>query len=230
MYTLLHLLMMIGSMLVKNIVIFGQTGAGKSSVVNLMAGKEQAVTSPDMQRCTTHWAEYSIACDGYNYKVFDTVGLQEQQKKPCEEHPDAIEDTRSLITKLDNEGGIDLLLFCMRGLKSIPTIKSNYRRFYTELLSGEKKRIPIVLVVTGLEGEQNMEDWWTRNEDTLKPIVVDGHVCITAAKNLDQGLYKQSRKLISKLVKEHTQISLPNFEQGTNNSYTHTLYCANNCP
>jgi len=220
-------------MSVKNIVIFGQTGAGKSSVVNLMAGEERAATSSDTQRCTTHWEEHSIACDGYNYlKVFDTVGLQKQQKKPCEEHPDAIEDARSLITKLDNEGGIDLLLFCVRGLKFVPTIESNYQRFYIELLGGEKKKkIPVVLVVTGLEREQNMEDWWTRNKDTLKSkINVDGHVCITAAKNLDQGLYKQSRELISKLVKEHTQISLPNFEQGTNNSYTYTLYCANNCP
>jgi len=224
--------MMIGSMSVKNIVIFGQTGAGKSSVVNLMAGEERAATSSDTPPCTTHWEEHSISCDGYNYKVFDTVGLQEQQKSPCEKQPNAIEDARSLITKLDNEGGIDLLLFCVKALTFPPTIETNYRRFYTELFSKKKKRIPIVLVVTGLEGEQNMEDWWTRNKDTLSKskIVIDGHVCITAANNLDQGLYKQSRELISKLVKEHTEISLPNFEQGTNNSYTHTLYCANNCP
>ncbi|KAG1838828.1 hypothetical protein DFJ58DRAFT_845940 [Suillus subalutaceus] len=44
------------------------TGAGKSSLINLLAGKEVARTSPDMQRCTMHWREYNIGFGDTSYK------------------------------------------------------------------------------------------------------------------------------------------------------------------
>jgi predicted GTPase len=193
-------------MLPKNIVLFGQTGAGKSSVVNLIAGEYRAPTSPDMNRCTMDWKEYPITFDGCDYRVFDTVGLMEPQLG-SEEHPDAIENARTLIKELDNEGGIDLLIFCVRPRRSTAAIENNYRRFCTELL--RKKKIPIILVVTGLEGEEIMEDWWLRNKDTFDQynIVLDGHACIIAA-SLDgrhQRLYEESRQLVRDLIKEHAQ-------------------------
>jgi len=63
----------------RNIVVFGQSGAGKSSVVNLMAGKDIAKTSMETWRCTMHWTEYSIAFDGYDFNAFDTIGMEDHQ-------------------------------------------------------------------------------------------------------------------------------------------------------
>ncbi|OJA10192.1 hypothetical protein AZE42_01833 [Rhizopogon vesiculosus] len=63
----------------KNIALFGQSGAGKSSVINLMAGEEIAKTSSGADSCTMHWKEHHIAFGGYNYKVFDTIGVEEPQ-------------------------------------------------------------------------------------------------------------------------------------------------------
>ncbi|OJA10171.1 hypothetical protein AZE42_01841 [Rhizopogon vesiculosus] len=60
-----------------------------------------------------HWKEYPIAFDGHNYKVFDTVGLKEP-RLGIQEYLEAVLGARDLITRLDDEGGIDLLLFCMR--------------------------------------------------------------------------------------------------------------------
>jgi tRNA U34 5-carboxymethylaminomethyl modifying GTPase MnmE/TrmE len=192
-------------MSIKNIVLFGETGAGKSSVVNLMAGEEKAITSPDMLRCTMTWKEFSIAFDGFKYKVFDTIGLEEPQLG-INEYLGAIYNARNLIMKLQSEGGIDLLLFCVRAGRVSATLRNNYRLFYEWLC---EKKVPIVLVLTGLERETMMEDWWTRNRGTLDKhqIVVDDHACITAANNLDgrhRLLYEESRKLIRSLVKKHT--------------------------
>jgi len=199
----------------KNIVLFGETGAGKSSVVNLMAGKEVAKTSPDMERCTLHWQEHFIAFDGHQYKVFDTVGLEEPQLG-MKEYLGIIENAYNLITKLQKEGGIDLLLFCVRAGRVTATLQTNYRLFYEWLC---EKNVPIVLVLTGLERENNMEDWWDRNARVFNQygIEVNGHACITAANRLDgrhKDLYALSQTLVRNLVIQHSSGKSVPFDEG----------------
>jgi len=171
-----------------------------------MAGKVVAKTSPDMERCTLHWEEYPVAFDGYTYKVFDTVGLEEHQLG-MKDYLDAIVNAYNLIAKLQNEGGIHLLLFCIRAGRFHATIQNNYRLFY-ELLC--EKKVPIVLVVTGLETQHRMEDWWDKCKSTLDKngIVVSDHACITAASGLvgrNQALYQESRQLVRDIVTRHTR-------------------------
>ncbi|OAX33354.1 hypothetical protein K503DRAFT_804439 [Rhizopogon vinicolor AM-OR11-026] len=181
----------------RNIVLFGQSGAGKSSVINLMAGGGIAETSNSANHCTMHWKEHPIAFGGYNYEVFDTIGLEEPQLG-IDGYLEAIKNAHNLITKLDNEGGIDLLLFCVRAGRITATVQNNYRLFHEFLC---EKKVPIVLVLTGLERElENMEDWWDKNMQTFHKynISVAGHACITSAENLEgrsQQLYEESRQL-----------------------------------
>ncbi|KAG2036966.1 P-loop containing nucleoside triphosphate hydrolase protein [Suillus americanus] len=189
----------------KTIVLFGETGAGKSSLVNLMAGREVAYTSPDMQRATLRWNEYAINFDGNSYTVFDTIGLEEPQLG-INEYLESVENAYKLIRELDKQGGIDLLLFCVRAGRVTSTLQSNYRLF-NEFLC--EKKVPIVLAITNLEREKKMEDWWDRNKDTFGryQIQVAGHACITAANRLDgrhKVLYEESRITIRKLVEEFT--------------------------
>ncbi|KAG2030011.1 P-loop containing nucleoside triphosphate hydrolase protein [Suillus americanus] len=189
----------------KTIVLFGETGAGKSSLVNLMAGKEVAYTSPDMQRGTMQWKAYAIDFGGDPYMVFDTIGLEEPQLG-IKEYLESVENTYRLIKELDRGGGIDLLLYCVRAGRITATLQSNYRLFHEFLC---EKKVPIVLAITNLEREQRMEDWWERHHSTLEryQIQVAGHACITAANRLDgrhKDLYEESRITIRNLVEIFT--------------------------
>ncbi|KAG1860014.1 P-loop containing nucleoside triphosphate hydrolase protein [Suillus tomentosus] len=186
-----------------NIVLFGQGGAGKSSLVNLIAGKRVAETSIDLNRCTLKWEEYPVKFDGGSYNIFDTVGLEEPQLG-IPQYLDAVENAYSLIQNLERQGGIDLLMFCMRAGRLTATLQNNYRLF-NEFLC--EKKIPIVLVVTYLENEVGeMDDWWKRNKDTFRhqEFDVDGHACITAIRGNCPERYEQSRITIHNLVKEFT--------------------------
>ncbi|KAG1902380.1 P-loop containing nucleoside triphosphate hydrolase protein [Suillus fuscotomentosus] len=189
-----------------NVVIFGQAGVGKSSLVNLLAGKNVAETSSDLKPCTQKWEEYPIKLDGGSYNIFDTVGLREPQLQPSQ-YFDAIENAHSLVLTLKRRGGIDLLIFCVRACRFTTTLRSNYRLF-NEFLC--EKKVPIVIVITYLEDEDGeMDDWWKRNQDTFRhqEFRVDGHACITAIRGNHPNRserYEQSRTKIHKLVKEFT--------------------------
>ncbi|KAG2351852.1 P-loop containing nucleoside triphosphate hydrolase protein, partial [Suillus spraguei] len=119
-----------------NIVLFGQAGAGKSSLVNLMAGMDIAGTPNDFGSGTLHWQEYPIEFGGEPYKVFDTVGLEEPQLG-IPQYLNAVENAYRLIQDLERQGGIDLLLFCMRAGRLTTTLENNYRLFY-EFLCDKK--------------------------------------------------------------------------------------------
>ncbi|KAG1815213.1 P-loop containing nucleoside triphosphate hydrolase protein [Suillus subaureus] len=185
----------------KNIVLFGPAGAGKSSLVNLMAGKDVAVTSNDTQRCTLYWKQYPIKFGGESYMVFDTAGLDEPQLN-ITEYLNAVENAYGLIQYLEAQGGIDLLLFCMRAGRLTETLRNNYRLFHEFLCD---KKIPVVVAVTHLETESVMDEWWGRNERTFQSqqIHVVGHACITT-KNDFRSLYEQSRVIVRNLVKQYT--------------------------
>jgi predicted GTPase len=186
-----------------NIILFGQAGAGKSSLVNLMAGGNVASTSNDMKSCTLRWEEYSIQFDGKSYNVFDTVGLEEPQLG-IQQYLDAVENAYTLIQQLERQGGIDLLLFCMRAGRLTTTLQANYRLFHEFLC---EKKVPVVVVVTYLETEvEEMDAWWTRNSYIFREREVHaaGHACITAIRGNYPVRYEQSRSRIRDVIKEFT--------------------------
>jgi len=169
-----------------------------------MARRERARTSNGIERCTLHWRRHLIAYDGWVFGVFDTVGLEEYELG-VDGYLDSIKDAYSLIAKLRNEGGIHLLMFCVRAGRPTAAIRENYQLFYEKLC---KKKVPIVLVITGLEEERDMDHWWTSAKSIFDRygVVVDGHACITALCGPDQRYqqrYNESRRLVCDLVAQH---------------------------
>ncbi|KIK99104.1 hypothetical protein PAXRUDRAFT_587962 [Paxillus rubicundulus Ve08.2h10] len=184
-----------------NIVLFGEAGVGKSSVINLIAGKEVAGVSADADGYTVAPTPYDITLGNNNIRILDTAGLGEPQLG-VDSYLAGIEKTYQLIQSLIEAGGLHLLLFCMRGDRMTKTKRSNYQFFY-EFLCHQK--VPLALVFTGLERETVMEDWWRRNASAIEKFGIRsvGHACITAVRDDTPGhaeKYAESEKTIRELL------------------------------
>ena len=159
-----------------NIVLFGETGSGKSALINLLAGKAIAPTSSDSDGCTKAYRAYPLAINGLSYTIWDTVGLEQPINA---EYLLAIEQLCELIRKLSQTSGVDLLLFCHRQGRITTTTQRNYTLVYEVVC---RKLIPIAIAVTHLEQEKRMEDWWDQNLKIFEQRGVEffGHACVTA--------------------------------------------------
>ena len=112
----------------------------------------------------------------------------------------AIEKAHALIRELSDEGGVDLLLFCIRGSRITATTQSNYRLFHEVLCA---KQVPIALVITNLERETPMENWWVRNEEHIKKYGINsvGHACVTGVVE-EREKYEESEKTLRLLLSQ----------------------------
>ncbi|KAI6108524.1 P-loop containing nucleoside triphosphate hydrolase protein [Pisolithus croceorrhizus] len=160
-----------------NIILLGQTGVGKSSLVNLIAGQHVADVSPDADICTESPTEYRFEVGAHDFRIWDTAGLEEPEggASGC---ITAISKALELIRRLAAAGGVNLLLLCMQGQKVTKATQSNYRLFY-EIFCEEY--VPVGLVITHLEREDYMEEWWGKNKKTLDGYGIRsvGHACVT---------------------------------------------------
>jgi predicted GTPase len=180
-----------------HIMLFGETGVGKSSLINLLTGWHAAEVSPNFGACTMDAKEYQFQLGPTIIRLWDTVGLEEPEEGP-NGYEGAIEKAIQLIRRLNATGGISLFLFCMRGNRITATTQSNYRLFY-EVLG--KKEVPVALAITHLERERVMEEWWSRNYETLSEkngITSAGHACITTLEGHQKC--KESREVIQSLL------------------------------
>ncbi|KAG1886614.1 hypothetical protein F4604DRAFT_1914974 [Suillus subluteus] len=188
-----------------NFIIFGEMGVGKSSLVNLIAGDQLAEASSGAQSCTLQSTEYPVTFSDcqLNVNLFDTVGLDSPTMNNAG-YLDALVKAHELIVSLKNRGGVHGLLFCMKAGRVSNTMQQNYRLFYEFLC---QEQVPLALVITNLENEENMDDWWTKNRAHIENsgIVPVTHVCITTIKgfqNAYQARYLESRKKVLNMLKE----------------------------
>ncbi|KAF5371095.1 hypothetical protein D9757_010811 [Collybiopsis confluens] len=169
-----------------NIVLFGTTGCGKSSVVNMLLGankegaeEPRAKVSSSAKGCISESKPYLVDCEGKSYKVWDTTGLDEGIEGTVASL-EAFDKLCTLIKHLSRRnGGVSLLMFVMKAPRVTETTRRNYQMFYEGFC---EKQVPVVIVITGLENEQHMDYWWMSNEHVFreKQMHFEGTACISA--------------------------------------------------
>ena len=191
----------------RNVLIVGDVGVGKSSLINLISGRNVATTSSGAKSCTLHSQEYNVTLDDVDFSLHDTAGMHEAQgnmKKT--EYLNAIHQAYSLISRLERSGGISLLVFCMKGGRVSITMQQTYNLFVEVFCN---RQVPVVVVVTHLEMYDCMEQWWTENEKAIKEYGLrsHGHACITTTrgyKNIFSERYDESKEVIRELLLKYS--------------------------
>ncbi|KAG2367138.1 hypothetical protein BDR07DRAFT_1272910 [Suillus spraguei] len=188
-----------------NFIIIGEMGVGKSSLVNLIAEDRLAESSSGAQRCTLKSTEYPVTFSDsrFNLNLFDTVALDNTITNNAG-YLDALVKTHELVVSLKNRGGVHGLLFCVKAGRVSTAVQQNYKLFFEFLCQGQ---VPLALVVTNLENEEKMDDWWTKNKAHVENsgIVPFTHVCITTIKghqNEYEARYFESRKKVLNMLME----------------------------
>ncbi|KAG1902270.1 kinase-like domain-containing protein [Suillus fuscotomentosus] len=160
-----------------NVVIFGETGSGKSSIINTIAQEQLAKTSNDAHGCTSTSQRYPVEISGQRFVLIDTAGL-------CMGTADSVsaakaeKKLKSLLREFMNSklDGISLLVYCMDNTIAPSALVKAYDKFYSGIC---QKKVPIVVVVTGLEKETHMENWWDTNVEKFKGMSFADHACVT---------------------------------------------------
>jgi 50S ribosome-binding GTPase len=186
---------------IPNIIIFGETGSGKSSIINLLADKPIAQTASSARGCTFQSQCYPVTVFGSTFNIYDTVGLSEGETGRVPS-TDAIVQLYSLLQNLDK--GVNLLVFCMRGPRFKSVAHDNWRFFHNIVC---QRNVPIVLAITGLENEDVMCDWWPANKGAFQEhrMLPNDVACITATKgknNVFEAEYEESRVTMHRVLRD----------------------------
>ncbi|KAG2040449.1 hypothetical protein BDR03DRAFT_892384 [Suillus americanus] len=164
----------------RNIIIFGETGVGKSSIINTLAQQGLAETSNDASGCTSSSERYPVEISGQRFVLFDTAGLNEGTEGTVPAAMAEKQLKRLLLELMSPESdGIGLLVYCVRSTSAPRALARAYNTFYAGIC---QKRVPIVVIITALEKETRIENWWDTNREKFEShgMQFAGHAYVTA--------------------------------------------------
>lgn len=190
-----------------NVVFFGESGVGKSSIINMLMGEPVAAVSNQAVGCTYTNDKFRATIAGREVMLYDTAGLNEPEAGTVS-HEQGIQNLRSLANDLKT---VNLLVYCIRGSRFRKILAKNYK-FVCNNIYGRHRKVPVLLVITGLENEDNMDGWWEENKEDFRGMEFCGHACITARRGkafkdgsgyIFQDLYDASKVKLMQLLEDH---------------------------
>ncbi|KIJ67576.1 hypothetical protein HYDPIDRAFT_108429, partial [Hydnomerulius pinastri MD-312] len=167
----------------RNIIFIGDTGVGKSSIINLIAGSDRAVTSPDVSACTSEFSYYDVPLGNGMYRLWDTPGLNEPSPGRSlfrRSSKRAEVELKSFLRERHRNKEIDLVVYCVTGSRAHKSMVKTYKTFCAPI---RQMAAPVVVAVTHLERMSlSMDTWWVRNGKSLKELCMefDDHACLTS--------------------------------------------------
>ncbi|KAG1870421.1 kinase-like domain-containing protein [Suillus tomentosus] len=165
-----------------NVLLFGESGVGKSSIINLIMGREVAQTSPDAEVCALRHTPHEVSLADRRFKLWEVSSIS------------SMNPFRTILAKwrlkksykkLYRDDGVYLLLYCMRGSRAQRALIKDYK-FFTDIVGSTATvagGVPVAAVVTSLEDyPRDMDMWWTKNKDNLEGLGMrfSAHACITS--------------------------------------------------
>ncbi|KAG2153914.1 hypothetical protein DEU56DRAFT_428930 [Suillus clintonianus] len=164
-----------------NVLLFGKTGVGKSSIINLIMRQEVAQTSPDAETCTLKHTAYNISLGLRRFKLWEVSSIESLGFFQTLFSKWRL---KKAFKKLHRDDGVYLLIYCMSGLRAQRAMIRDYKIF-TDIISSAAgaQDVTVAAVVTCLEDYPvNMDNWWTKNKDNLESLGMrfSKHACITS--------------------------------------------------
>lgn len=184
--------------------IFGRTGVGISSLINLIIGHPISNEHPNARTCSQKpkpklYPLVTLARSDRQFCLYEVPGF-------CGQSSDGA--ILEAIREIEQNEGIDLFIYCLRKLRA--TILPGVVRHIRESIGGPD--VPMIAVVTELErfeAEGGMEDWWDTplaNGSTNGALIeqlcfgpggngaFDAHACITTLPRKEVDLVEKLRK------------------------------------
>ncbi|KAG2738229.1 hypothetical protein P692DRAFT_20882811 [Suillus brevipes Sb2] len=165
-----------------NVLLFGETGVGKSAIINLIMGKDVAETSPDLQTCTLQHTSYEVNLGDRRFKLWEVSSIESMGDFGA---PFTTWRLKKSYKKLYKDDGVCLLLYCMRGTRAHRAFIKDYK-FFTDIVGSSVTvagGVPVAAVVTDLGGyPEDMDGWWAKNKGSLESLGMrfTAHACITS--------------------------------------------------
>ena len=175
----------------RNVILVGETGSGKSSIINMISGDVVAPISGTTG--TRICSAYPTSIGEFAYNLYDTPGLDSN----------ALRLGTDKVTKLirDMHDGVNSLVFCMQGNITDDTF-AIYKHF------SRLVKVPVIAVITGLEQEDPMEASWTKNGAALKEYGMSfaDTACVTTLRgkrSIFATQYDESKNNVRNLIAAH---------------------------
>ena len=159
-----------------HVALAGNTGVGKSTLVNVLKGKEIAEVNNNVRPCTTRTTKYEVVEGGTTYCIWDTRGLNEGSEKAVLPTlrkfvgilPGPERDLKNLLRGKNPK--VSLVLLCIEAKKIRVNVHWKiYNKIYVDFC---ERGLKVAVVVTQM-GEKDFKgsEWKGRCKLTARGVV-----------------------------------------------------------